>query len=115
MVQYAVPNSDIDDGSWTEADGFGTDLFNQVDNGIEGGTPNDGTSIRNPSPSSSTCELGLQSLTDPDDDSNHIIRVRGNDFSSDTVDVDIYDGASFVDGTTFSFDFSTANYSYTLT
>ena len=113
MPQYAVPNNDISDGSWQDGLG-GTDLFNQVDNGIDGGTPNDTTYIRDTS-GSSTCELSLQSLTDPDDDSNHTIRVRANDFGFNNLGVAVYDGASLVDSTTFSLTNTTTTYSYNLT
>jgi hypothetical protein len=116
MAQYAVPQADpagtVSAGNWVDTF-FGTDLADATRDGIIGGTPDDSTSIRNGSSGSTTCELLLQSLSTPSA-GNHIIRIRANGFG-DTVDVDVYDGASFVDGTTFTPGGSFATLSYTLT
>ena len=81
--------------------------------GIIGGTPDDSTSISNGGFGSTTCELLLQSLSTPSA-GNHIIRIRANGFG-DTVDVDVYEGGTLVDGTTFTPGGSFATLSYTLT
>ena len=109
MPQYAVPQADpagtVSAGGWEEDFGGGTDLADQVNNGIEGGTPN-GDSIKYVT-GSTTCELLLESLTDPDDDSNHTIRVdcNNNEFlGSATLTVAIFDGATSVFSTDFTVD-----------
>ena len=119
MAQYAVPQADpagtVSAGSWEEVGGGfppGTDLADQVRDGINGGTPNDSTAIRNTSGSSSTCELLLETLSTPDA-GTQTLRIRANGFLG-SVDVDLYDGASFVDGTTFSPSSSSATFSYNL-
>ena len=117
MAQYAVPQADpagtISAGDWAD-NFFGTDLADATRDGIIGGTPDDGTSIRNGGfLGSSTCELLLESLSSPGA-GNQIIRIRANGFGG-SVDVDVYDGASFVDGTTFTPGGSYATLSYTLT
>ena len=116
MAQYAVPQADpagtVSAGSWAD-NFFGTDLADATRDGIIGGTPDDSTSIRNGGFDSSTCELLLQSLSTPSA-GNHIIRIRANGFG-DTVDVDVYEGGTLVDGTTFTPGGSFATLSYTLT
>ena len=116
MAQYAVPQADpagtVSAGSWAD-NFFGTDLADATRDGIIGGTPDDSTSIRNGGFGSSTCELLLQSLSTPSA-GNHIIRIRANGFG-DTVDVDVYEGGTLVDGTTFTPGGSFATLSYTLT
>ena len=116
MAQYAVPQADpagtISAGSWAD-NFFGTDLADATRDGIIGGTPDDSTSIRNGGFDSSTCELLLQSLSTPSA-GNHIIRIRANGFG-DTVDVDVYEGGTLVDGTTFTPGGDFATLSYTLT
>ena len=116
MAQYAVPQADpagtVSAGSWAD-NFFGTDLADATRDGIIGGTPDDSTSIRNGGFGSSTCELLLQSLSTPSA-GNHIIRIRANGFG-DTVDVDVYEGGTLVDGTTFTPGDSFATLSYTLT
>ena len=118
MAQYAVPQADpagtVSAGDWVD-NFFGTDLADSTRDGIVGGTPDDSTSIRNGSGfgGSTTCELLLQSLSAPSA-GNHIIRIRANGFG-DTVDVDVYEGGTLVDGTTFTPGGSFATLSYTLT
>ena len=116
MAQYAVPQADpagtISAGNWAD-NFFGTDLADATRDGIIGGTPDDSTSIRNGGFDSSTCELLLQSLSTPSA-GNHIIRIRANGFG-DTVDVDVYEGGTLVDGTTFTPGGDFATLSYTLT
>ncbi len=120
MSQYAVPDSDVSAGSWEYVTvGIGP-LYTQVDNGINGGTPSSSDGIRYDGFGfATTCELGLQNLTDPSDPTNHIIRVYANNlgfFSPQTLSVAIFDGSTQVDTTNFSVTGpgSPATYSYTL-
>ena len=120
MAQYAVPDSDISAGSWEYTTAGSGPLYTQVDNGINGGTPSSSDGIRYDGfGGTTTCELGLQNLTDPSDSSNHIIRVYANNvgfFSPQTLSVAIFDGSTQVDTTNFSVTGpgSPATYSYTL-
>ena len=107
MAQYAVPDSDVSDGDWVEIGGFFPpyDLWDLVNNGIEGGTPSQSDGIvYQDNAGSNTCELSLQNLTDPDDNTGHIIRVFANyaSFGSETLRVAVFDGATQVDTTDFT-------------
>ena len=116
MAQYAVPLADpagtVSAGDWVD-NFFGSDLADASRDGFIGGSPDDSTSISNGGFGSTTCELLLQSLSAPSA-GNHIIRIRANGFG-DTVDVDVYEGGTLVDGTTFTPGDSFATLSYTLT
>jgi len=93
MAQYGVPDSTVTGpASWNT-----TPLWQQVNNGINGGTPNDSTHIEDSNfGSPSTCELGLENLTDPNSSSNHILRVRlknTNSFS-ESMTFALYEGTT---------------------
>ena len=120
MAQYAVPDSDVSAGSWEYTTAGSGPLYTQVDNGINGGTPSSSDGIRyDGSGPTTTCELGLENLTDPGVNTDHIIRVYANNVglsSPQTLTVAIFDGATQVDTTDFNVTGpgSPVTYSYTL-
>lgn len=116
MAQYAVPNGDVSDGDWVDISFPQTsDLYTLLDQGINGGTPNTSTGMRNSGFGSSTCELNLETLSTPGA-GNQIIRVISSiGTGSATLTVAIFDGATQVDTNDFTINTtSPSTYSYTL-
>jgi len=116
MAQYAVPDSTVTGpASWNT-----TPLWQQVDNGINGGTADDSTHIEDSNfGSPSTCELGLENLTDPSSSSDHILRIRLKNaaFSSESMTFALYQGSTQIASKTQSlsaFEGSFSTYSLTL-
>ena len=92
MAQYIVPTGDKTTGDWTS-----TPLYDKIDNGIEGGTPNDATNINWNEPGNATASVWLSGISDPNDNTNHILRLRTriNTFGgTDTIDVSLYDDST---------------------
>lgn len=72
--QYARPNADITDGSWTNESGNNTNLYASIDESVI----NDSDYIQSSqSPSSAdVTEIGLSSVGDPGTDLGHVVRYR---------------------------------------
>lgn len=107
MAQYLRPSSDVAAGSWTT-----TPLYAKVDEA----SYDDVDYISGPNRASSTCQLGLSSVTDPASSTGHILRVRAYLSNTGlTLTFALYCGATLIKSwdpgiTTGSF----ASYSYTL-
>ena len=83
MAQYAVPTSDISKTDWAQRGTSGdsdADAFDELDEGINSGAPDDDTtswqtlSLSNGETRTIECKLG--SVTDPGVHTGHIIRAR---------------------------------------
>ena len=80
MAQYAVPDVDVVDGTWTDQIA-GTDLHTQIVPGTPGsiGAGDDATYIQSAAnPSNDTCEMDLTTIEDPVSSSGHVARWRRN-------------------------------------
>lgn len=73
-VQHARPSSDVSNaGGWSDQGGGSTNLYAAIDES----SVNEADYIRSPvSPSSATVEVALGTITDPNDDTGHEIRLR---------------------------------------
>lgn len=91
MSQYARPNSDSSVGSWSPA--VGATLYGEIDET----TYNDTDCI---TARSSTCKIGLSTVTDPVSSSGHIIRGRGTYIglarATATLTVYLYEGITMI-------------------
>lgn len=86
MTQFAIPTSDIAQDAWIEGVGDGDgDAFDELDEGIDGGTPDDDTtywqSPSNPSTGDAIrCAVALKisgaALEDPGVNIGHILKAR---------------------------------------
>ena len=86
MTQFAIPTSDIAQDAWTEGVGDGDgDAFDELDEGIDGGAPDDDTtywqSPANPAAGEAIrCAVGLEisgaALEDPGVNIGHILKAR---------------------------------------
>lgn len=73
MAQFARPDADTTVGTWTEDDGTGTPIFDQIDESAA----DDGDYIRTVvSPASEVYVCRLSDVIDPVSSSNHIMRMR---------------------------------------
>ena len=92
-IEYIVPNADNSDGSWTNSSGNAVNLYDYVDNGISGGTPDDTTYIESSS-FNDTVVLDLQTIAGTRTvDSDIPIRYRSQGFGV-THKVSLYEGAT---------------------
>jgi hypothetical protein len=87
MAQYGVPNGDVSASGWNGNPGGGN-LWDKINDGINGGTPDDSTYINNAT-DTNTCEINLESLSDPDS-GDHILRVRARSNENSSTTVTIY-------------------------
>lgn len=94
MAQYGVPISDITKVNWLEVTGDGDgDAFDELDEGIDSGTPDDTTTEwRSASGNLTPITCRVTSLTDPSSSSSHIYKVRcRKDISGgQQIDLDTY-------------------------
>ncbi len=70
MTQTALPDADISAGSWTIEGGPST-LFDALDDGMASDTE-----FLEDAAADSTFEVGIEDLVDPENNVNHVIRVR---------------------------------------
>lgn len=78
MAQYAVPDVDVVDGTWTDQ-AAGTDLHTAIVPGTPGsiGAGDDATYIQSvANPSSNACSMTLTTIEDPVSSTGHISRWR---------------------------------------
>ena len=92
-IEYIVPNADNSDGSWTNSSGNAVNLYDYVDNGISGGTPNDSTYLSS-SNLNDTCVLDLETIAGTTNAGTDIILRfrRFNNFT--TSQTALYEGAT---------------------
>ena len=86
MTQFAIPTSDIAQDGWAEGVGdLDADAFDELDEGIDGGTPDDDTtywqSPNNPATGEAIrCAVGLAisgaALEDPGVNTGHVLKAR---------------------------------------
>lgn len=91
--QFARPDADVTDGSWTNQAGSNVNLYQSVDEV----SPDDADYIQSSeAPSSDTCEISLETLTDPVTSSGHIVRYRYRKSGGATINltVSLRQGAS---------------------
>jgi len=108
VATYSRPASDISAGSWTT-----TPLYSKINETFY----SESEYIQGPSKASSTCQLGLSSVTDPQCSDNHILRIRAYATSGITLTIELREGtgntlrASWTPTLTTSYN----TYTYTLT
>lgn len=93
MAQYGVPISDFSIASWTQGAGDGDgDAFDELDEGINSGTPDDATTYwQSPgNPSAQKIRCGITALTDPSSSVGHWLRARCKKSSATTGVIDVY-------------------------
>jgi hypothetical protein len=109
MSQYARPDSDIALNSWTYS--TGSTLYECIDEV----TPSDTDYIQRAGGGSSTCEMGLSTVTDPTSSINHTMRLRGYDGGGSTITVNLYCGATLIKAWSPAIGESYETVTYTLT
>ncbi len=114
MAQLLRPDADVADGSWTPTGGP-TDHYDC----IEEATPNDSEYLRDAA-ANSTCEIGIESGTDPAVSTGHILHVRMRGAGTggpERVAIALFEGATqrAVSGNFTNRSGSFADKSYTLT
>lgn len=103
-AQFGVPISDLSDGAWSENAGDAdADHFDEMDEGISS-TDDATTSWRSANnPSADMLSSNITSLTDPSDDTGHVLRVRAAKSAAGgrTIDIDfrIEQGGSTIHAT----------------
>ena len=108
MVQYAVPTGDSDVANWTNQADSSTNIYQSIDNGINGGTPDNSVFIKNTNSSagsSDESEFGLTNLTDPESSSSHIVHYIGASNGGSSLDIrfTLLQGSSGVRSETVNF------------
>jgi len=81
MTQYARPENDVLTGSWTT-----TPLYQKIDEV----TPSDSDFISYEN-ANTTCEVGLSDVTDPQDHTNHVIKIRARKAGNAGITVYLYE------------------------
>lgn len=86
-TQVARPSSDQSIGNWEDEGGATTDLYQSIDEE----TASDSDYIQSEiNPSTSSCQVTLQNLTDPESSSGHIVRYRyRKDNDNSTIDITV--------------------------
>jgi hypothetical protein len=101
MAQFARPDSDVNDGNWTDPNGNNNgDLFDDIDETVA----DDNDYIESEQdPVADVCEVGLSSVTDPVGNVNHVVRYRyqkneqgGGQPGDIDIIVSLYDGANLI-------------------
>lgn len=72
-VQYARPDADVTDGSWTNELGNATDLYASIDESAASDSDYIQSSVN---PSSDLAEVGLGNVGTPTVDTAHYVRYR---------------------------------------
>lgn len=98
--QYGVPIADTSKTNWTlgaGSSGTSTNAFDELDEGIISGAPDDATSYWTTSTALALISVSLTSLTDPLDNTNHVLRVRFKlSDITDTVNLCLLQGTDFI-------------------
>lgn len=86
MVQFARPDTDITDGTWTKSTGGNVNLFSTIDE-----TPSDDADYDESiiAPASDVMAVGLSDVVDPLSSVNHIVRYRYGKDSASGAQIDI--------------------------
>lgn len=86
MAQFARPDADLVDGTWTEDDGTTTDMFAEIDEAAA----DDNDYVKSvAAPSNAAMAVGLGNVTDPVSSAGHVIRVRARQGVAGGVPVDM--------------------------
>lgn len=99
LIQYEVPDADVTTTNWSEGAGDGdASAFDELDNGIDGGTPDD-TAYWTTTTEDAWLILELTNATDPIIHTGHVINARmrfRNGTGSPTARLRLYQGATVV-------------------
>lgn len=89
MAQFARPDSDVSDGTWTNQASSNVNMFNVIDES----SADDADYIRTANPTGTeTCTFGLSDVTDPVSPSGHTVRWRAKVANrvDDTINLSIF-------------------------
>lgn len=94
MAQFARPSSDVTTASWTPS--TGATLWGVIDES----TASDTDFIEGSGTTNDTCEVGLSAVTDPQVNTNHIVRYRyrknASAGNSRDIRVELYQGGTLI-------------------
>ena len=74
MTQYARPDSDVSDGSFLNASGNNTNLYQSIDE--SSASDSDYVISTDSSYAADNMTVGLSNVTDPENAANHVVRYR---------------------------------------
>jgi hypothetical protein len=107
VVRYARPASDLSAGTWTPS--TGTDLYAMLDETTASDTDYIETA------SASTCQIALNSVTDPGTSSGQVVTIRAQSANGNDLVATLKQGATTIATRTFtSLGASWADYDITL-
>lgn len=103
MSQYSRPDSDISIGNWVDSGGGTVNIYQNIDEV----TYSDTDYIKSENnPSSSACEIGLNSVTDPEVGTGHVLNFRilggGAQTANGNLIVGLYQSSTLIASWTYT-------------